>query len=219
MPVNLFAETALKYSILDERIIDDPLKTQVLLEILVEGDITKETLSSLFKQLYASTLKRTGFKFHTNPTNVYFYAYVSKAHYESKRGQQIAMLDKGYYDGVYTIYFHEGQLESLGKLPEKKFGFEEEKRRQIWEEFVQAGDSGRLESKKMYPLPDILSRDYSQELYNVQSEKQYALENELRKKYTRELQNKYELTDEQLTEIVGEGDQKNWPTPKYTEGN
>ena len=112
----------------------------------------------------------------------------------------VHLIDKDDYNGIMALHRLPHDLFTKGisryvndtvfiggiePEPEKKFGLEEEKRRQIWKEFVQAEDRGTFEAKKMYPTPDIFSRDYSQELYNVQSEKQDTLENELREKYTR----------------------------------
>ncbi len=65
-------------SIYDEDIHDVPLKTQVTLKVLVSGDITRPGLTALLNKLCSSTSKRTGFKHHDSPTNIYIYAFTSK---------------------------------------------------------------------------------------------------------------------------------------------
>ena len=199
------------YTVLDEQVYDTPGKTQVKLEILTSGEITEEGLRTLLNKLYTSISKRRGFKYHTNPTNIYIYAFTSKEHYKSGMGQWIAMLDKGHSDVKPNIRINKRQVAQIGAKPEEKFGLSETKRKEIYQEIVKAEDKSYSESEKAYPLPDIFKPDYSQSIAEAQLKKQGELQDELYEKYKSELAEKYKLTRERLDEIVNEGFRKVWP--------
>ena len=203
-----------EYTILDEDVYDAPVKTQVVLNILVSGEISEPGLGALLNQLYSSIATRRGFKYHDSPTNIYIYAYTSKERAESGMGLWIAMLAKSYDDVKPTISINERQIALLDAKPEQKFGLSEAQRQQIWKEIVQAEDRAHREAEQEFPLPDPSKPGYSSSVFMEQLEKQIELEETLGEKYKNELAEKYGLTRDQLDAIGTEGVIKDWPFPK-----
>ena len=202
-----------EYSILSEEVYDAPVKTQIVLNLLVEGEISETGLITLLTQQYSSLLTRTGFQYHDFPTNIYIYAYTSEERAESGMGQWIAMLQKDYDDVNPTINVNERQIAQLDAQPEDKFGLSEAERQQIWYEIIEAEDRAFQESMQEFPDPDPLDPNYSESLVLEQVEKQMELQRTLDEIYKNELAEKYGLTLEQLDEIVVEGLTKDWPFP------
>jgi len=66
------------HRILDEKVYDAPIKTQVTLRLLVSGRITDAGLRNLLSKLYSEVHNRRGFKYHSNPTHIFIYAYTDK---------------------------------------------------------------------------------------------------------------------------------------------
>ena len=200
------------YRILDEETYDAPIKTQVAVKLLVSGEITQDGLKELLGDLYQGIMAREGFKYHESPTNVYIYAYTSKARAESG-SLWIAMLDKSYSDSSPTISINERQLALLGQEPETRFGLTEEQRITIFWEIVRAEDRASAEAMAKYP--DLIPGrpGYSQEAFLQQLDRQFEEMDQLEERYKEELATKYGLTREQLKLIVSEGLSKDWPTP------
>jgi len=150
-PVEKHEIVKLNYTVLSENIHDVPIKTQVELNILVSGDISDTGLRKLLNELYSSIKARTGFQYHTSPTNIYIYAFTSKDRYESASGQWIAMLQKSPGDLKPTISINQHQIAQLGKKPEKRFGLSEEERKKIWKEIIQIEDNALKEAEEKFP--------------------------------------------------------------------
>ncbi len=141
-----------RYSVLNEEVHDVPIKTQVVLNILVSGEISEAGLKALLNQLYSSIKVRRGFKYHDCPTNIYIYVFTSKERAESGMGQWVAMLQKSYDDIKPTISINERQIVQLRAKPEERFDLSEEKRKEIWEELLLSEDRARKEAEQQYPL-------------------------------------------------------------------
>jgi hypothetical protein len=179
-----------EYTVLDEDVYDAPIKTQVILHILVSGEITKQNLRALLSKLYAELQKRRGFKYHTAATHIGVYAYPKEENWKSGSGGWIAyLLRMG--EGEPTEYrINEGQFAQLGAKPEQKFGLSEAQRKKVFGEIAQAEDRAYEE------VPGG-------------GEPRERLEN----KYKDALAAKYGLTGEQLSDISVEGLVKDWPLP------
>ncbi|MBA7700036.1 hypothetical protein ES703_108742 [subsurface metagenome] len=188
-----------KYMVLNEDIYDTPIKTQVELNILVSGEISEPGLRALLKKLYSSTKAKRGFKYHHSPTNIYIYAFTSKERFESGMGQWIAMLQQSPGDVGPRISINKGQIALLGAKPKEKFGLSESKRKQIFYELVEAGDSATKLAIRKYPN-DIM--------------KQIDYENKIREANEQKIRGKYNITKQQMYKIKGEGVTKDWPFPK-----
>ena len=202
-----------EYSILSEEVYDAPVKTQIVLNLLVSGEISEQGLITLLNQHYSSLSTRTGFKYHDYPTNIYIYAYTSEERAESGMGLWIAMLLKDYDDVEPTINVNEQQIAQLDAQPEDKFGLSEPERQQIWYEIIEAERRASQEAQQEFPDLDPLDPDYSESAFMEQLNKQIELQRILDERYKNELAEKYGLTLEQLDEIAVEGLTKYWPWP------
>jgi len=202
------------YELLEEKIDEMPVKTQIAQFYLVTGNINTESLMALLGNLYYKTIKRTGFKYHDNPNAIYIYAYLDKEHYAGSLGGWVAMLSQNVSENSPTINFDDNQLSQIGKVPEEKFGLSEDKRKEIWQAIVQSENRARVESEKQYPLPDPTQASYTQEKFNAQWEKQIDLQYSLQDKYSAEILTKYDITQDQFDDIAAEGITKSWAFPK-----
>jgi hypothetical protein len=199
----------LKHTILKNEVHDVPIKTQVQLDVLISDTaITKEKVSDLLTFLYDKTSKRTGFKHHTNPTNIYIYAYTSKEKAESGMAQWVGMISKSYDDTQPKIDISETQLNSLTLKPIEKFGLSEKVRLEIWNKSIKIEDKAQKEADLKYPLDKAgITQD--------DIKKNGALNNKLKEKYEKELAEEYNITVAIIDSIGVEGLTKGWPFPKY----
>ena len=94
----------------------------------------------------------------------------------------------------------EHQLNTKYEETEKKFGYTESERRQIWEDIIRAEDRADVEALLIYP--DMTPYNDWRNLFD-----------ELAYKYKLELAQKLGLSIEQLGEIGFEGIEKGWPFP------
>ncbi|MDH4222362.1 MAG: hypothetical protein OEV55_02360 [candidate division Zixibacteria bacterium] len=202
-----------EYSILNEDVYDVPSKTQVTLNVLVSGKISKIGLTNLLNRLYSKTQDRSGFKYHSHPTHIGIYAYTNKEYAQAGLGQWIAMLLKIGEEGKPEITINERQVAQIGAKPEEKFGLPEDTRKRIWAELIEAERRATREAEQRYPLPDPLKSNYSASYAGKQLEKQSELSSFLNEKYEKEIAKKYGLTREQLNEIAIEAVTKDWPYP------
>ena len=151
------------YVILDEEVYDAPIKTQVTLRLLVSGHITDDGLRNLLSKLYSEVHNRRGFKYHSNPTHIFIYAYTDKERAESGI-QWIAMLSKVGEGDKPKISVKDSQIKGLLAKPEIKFGLSENQRKQIWKEIIMAEDRASQEAEARYPLEPWSSLSVGQEL-------------------------------------------------------
>ena len=185
------------YVILDQDVYDAPIKTQVVQHILVSGSIDKIYLRNLLASQYVIIMKKDDFKYHKNPTHAFVYLYNQEDNAKSQSGQWIAMLQKTPYDQEYIITIRENliRIRDEQKQPVKRFNLDERERRQILKEYI------ATESKSLY---DALSKEPDN------FKKQIKLGDKLMEEYKNQLAKKYNLTRNQLEEIVKEGYEKNW---------
>lgn len=200
------AQVNIDSEILDEKIVDVPLKTEIVQQILVKGDLSKEKITKFIWSRYNSLKDRHGFKHHRSPTNIGVYLYISKEHYNSGMGQWLAMIynrvDKNSPKVIYSMNF-QGQIESLNAKPEIIFGLPEGKRKEIWEESIHVEDKSWAEAEKAIPNPQSME----------DLKRTGKLQEELNEKYNIEIIKKYGINKEILKEIILEGLKKGWPMP------
>ena len=201
----------INYDVFLEDIYDVPVKTQIELKIIVRENVTAENLRYLLNLLYDQNIKRTGFIYHTNPTNLYIYIYNSEARAKSGGSQWIAMISKSYDDKTPSIRINEKQIKLQYVEKESKYGLSEDARVKIWHEYIKAEDRAELEAEKKYPLT------YPAEVTEEKMKKNSEYYDQLNKKYKANIAVKNNLTEEQLEEIVLEGINKQWPYPKYND--
>jgi len=202
-------KSILKHSILKNEVNDIPIKTQVQLDVLImDTAITKQKVSDLLNFLYDETAKRTGFKYHTNPTSIYIYAFTSKDKAESGMAQWIGMISKSYDDVQPKIDISDTQLNSLTLKPVEKFGLSENIRLEIWNKSIKVEDRAQKEADMKYPLDKagITQGDIK---------KNVTLNDKLKAKYEKELAAEYGISVAIIDSIGLEGLTKGWSFPKY----
>lgn len=160
------AQTKLEYSILNEKILDGPGKTQVLVNILISGEISEQNIRDLLNKLYIETKDRKGFKYHDNPTHIFIYIYTSE--YINSQSQWIGMLEKIGEENM-EIYINDRQISHLDKLTEEKFGLSEEQRKEIYKDIVIAEDIGMIGQEKL---------EFVAKKYRMTSEQMKEIQNE-----------------------------------------
>lgn len=194
----LTAENEFTYQLLNERVSDTPIKTEVEQNIVVTGIPTKESLRTEILRRYKEISSRTGFQYYEHPTNIFIYVYATEEQARAGQGLWIAMLAKGFNEtGIPDVIISESRLAALSTPSEEKFGFSEEVRKKIFKEIADAEDRAMREAMARIPDTRIME--------------QIDLQRELETKYKSEIQEKYGLNKDQLLEIAIEGVQKGWP--------
>lgn len=202
------------FELLDRKIDDTPIKTQVALHGMVSGTITELGLKQLLQKLYDESIETREFKHHGgSPTHVFIWLYPSKDHFKSGMGQWIAMLSRvGEGSNIETNVKTE-LIDQLDEKPEVKDGLEESTRKEVFREIVTAEDRAMAQAQRLFPLPVAGNPGYSQEKGLEQLMKQGKTYNTLSENFKSELAKRYGITSEQLGKISVEGVTKNWPMP------
>lgn len=194
-----------EHRILDERVYDVPLKTQVILDVLVSGTISRVGLTSLLDELYSNTQARRGFKYHNPPTHVFIYLYTSTERSQSGMAEWIAMLSKIGAREKPEIRISEIQLIEAGVVEEERFGLSTEQRKPIYWDILKARHRANREAEQRYPMSGRFSL--------AEYENQKELENSLREQYQYEIATQYNVEPSQIDEIAREGMAKQWLLP------
>ncbi len=109
------------YTVVDEKIYDKPIKTQIEQHIVVSGVPTKAELEAEILKRYRAATARRGFRYYNPATNIYIYVYGTEQQARAGQGLWIGMLAKGFSDkGVGLI--NEERLAALSQAPEERFG-------------------------------------------------------------------------------------------------
>ncbi len=199
-------DLGIQHEVLKEEITDRPGVTRINLDLLVTGDITRESLDRFLKKLYEKQKSRTGFKYRRNPDSIWFYAYQSRAHLNSGTGQWLAMLSKRPEESGPSISFNDLAIKALTLPKETRFGLSEDERLEIYRDAVREEDRARVETEKAFPttLPGTTAEDLR---------KSFDHADKLREEYLSELAKKSGLTDDELSKISEEAFNENWPLP------
>ena len=188
------------YRIVEEKIADIPLKTQIEQHIVVSGVPTKAELEAEVLKRYRAAAARRGFRYHNPATNIYIYVYGTEEQARAGQGLWIGMIAKGFSDkGEPSVIVSAERLTALSQAPEERFGLSEERRKQVFREIAAAEDRAMREA--MARVPDS------------QINEQINLEREHEDKYKAMIAQQYGLTDEQLLKITVEGVKKGWVMP------
>lgn len=182
----------------EEKIYDEPIKTQIEQHIIVFGIPTKKQLEAEILKRYQSAKARRDFVHHNTATNIYIYVYGTQEQASTGLGLWIGMLAMGPMDkGEPKVLINEARLASLSQQPEERMGLSEQDRRQVFREI--AASERRAANEATARIPDSRIME------------QIQLERELGQKYKMELARKYGLTEDQLGEITVEGVTMGWP--------
>ena len=204
-----------KYSIIDQKSYDAPIKTQIELHVQVDKKITESNIEQLLNKLYVEASMDRSFKYNGGKaTHIFIYIYTSREHFESGMGQWIGMLSKVGAGTQADISIKKDLLAKLQEAPKVVNGLTEHKRRQIFNEIVTVEDRARTEAENTYPIPNPSRIGYSQTKAREQIIKQTQAMDKLLSKYKKELAQKHNISVDQLQDILGEGVNSNWPIPK-----
>ena len=184
----------------NEEIYDQPIKTQVVANLLIAGDITEAALRSLLESKFLEIKSRRNFKHHNPATNIYIYAFKDEEMFKTGGANWIAMLQYTVFLSTdHHIMMKDAQIAFLHAEPEERYGLSEATRKQIYEE---SWILGKVIDEVMAEYPDDL-------------DKQLDYQEELIEKYEKELAAKYGITRDQFDEISIEGLKKGWLIPRY----
>jgi hypothetical protein len=201
------------YVLFAQEIIDKPLKTQVLLKVIVPVEISKAELEKVLMQIYQEQRSRTGFKYHPTPTHVAVFAFHNREYAADGPGYIGRLLRIG--DGkIPDIDVREKLLVALRKPAQTKFGLSEAQRRRIWDEVLKSEDRAERQAEQRYPVPPIWTPGYDVNAAAAILKERDQMSDSLVLRYRAEILRKHKVTKEQWLEIRDEGAlEKRWPRP------
>lgn len=193
----------LTHSIYNEEITDKPGKTQVKLDILVESTQADEKkVRDLLNYLFVTTSNRTGFQYHSRPTNIYIYAYTSVAKANAGMAQWIGMLSKNQGDTEARISINDIQLKTLNEVDVEKWGLNSKQRHEIWDKSIHIEDEANRQLDIKYP-DQVKDHD-----------KRKALWKKLTTEAETELANEYGIEKAIVDSVSREGLLNGWAFPQ-----
>jgi hypothetical protein len=202
--------TLLKFSVLNDKVSDTPLKTEIITEILLDKKevITENKLETLLKTLYVKQKKRKGFKYHKTPNSVAVYAYLSKQKALSGMGQWVGMISKTNINNNSNPVFkiNKTQLKSINEKAEILWKLSDKKRREIWRKMILAERYGFEMAQKIHPIKAGSTQEDLKKGGELISKWQLVKEKEILKEY--------KVNRQFLDSIVLEGLIKGWTFPK-----
>lgn len=207
---NLAAAQPLGYTIADRESFDVPAKSQAVLHIVVNGQLTRASLEELLNRVYRETAA-TPSKHHGRVTHVAVFAYETEAHARAGMAQWIGMIRRIGSSGRVELEIRGDRLAAMGRPSEKRFGLSEDQRKDAWREKVTASDRAIRDAMTKYPdPPPSAGRDQVAATLRRQTEYQRGLVKEAEAAITK----RYKITADQLLQISVEAHEKNWPFPK-----
>jgi len=190
--------TSVSFVVVDEKVSDTPIKTQVEQHIVAQGIPSEAQVRAEITRRYEAAKSRRGFRHHSAPTNIYIYVYGTKEQADARKGVWIGMLAKSYSDtGTPRVIINEDRLAALSAPAQDKFGLSEAQRKELFREIAGAEDRAMSEATARYRNSDIM--------------KQIDFERSLEDKYKADVMRKYGVTKEQAFKVTVEGVKKGWP--------
>ncbi len=196
---------AIDHSFFDQQRHDSLIKAQIVYQIGVEPAISETDLRRLIEGLFGEAQGERDFRYHSRPTNVFIYCYVSREHFESGMGQWVGMLSHTPSANTPSITIRTDRLAAAVTDHEVIDGLDENTRKLIWSELVQAEDRAREIADQRRPIK--IGATEHDILANAE------LAAQLRKEYKNEVCKKFHITEEQAKRVTTEGLRKNWPFP------
>lgn len=192
------SSSSVLYTLFDETVYDQPIKTQIEQHFVVSGIPTAAQLEAELLLRYQATLERSGFHYHNPATNIYIYIYGTEEQARAHQGLWVGMIAKGPLDkGAPTPAIDEVRLAALSSTPEERFGLSEDERKAVFQAIAAAEQRGRNEAMEQVPNTAVME--------------QIKRERQLQAKYKGAVASQYGVTDSQLTGIMIEGIKKGWP--------
>ena len=192
--------------ILDEEVVDIPIKTEITLKVLMSGGFTEEGIKEALNDLYVSALTKKRYEYHKYPTSVYIFAFTSEKAAMERGWAWLARLSKRNTDAKPSIDINQDALTDLHSGDDMQFGLSKEKRKEIYKKL--AANEAKVSAlvREKYPPLDPLSPGYSREADLAQ----VAFEDELNAQNDEKIKREYGITRDQIYYIFAEGTMKNW---------
>lgn len=204
----------LAYTVVDETLSDKPFRTLITKSVVVSGIPTEAELESKLNDTYQAILAAAkGAHYYHEVPDVFIYIYGTEE--QAQAGNLwLGMLAKTALDKTVDLRISESRLAALSKTPVQRFGLSLQERQTVFREFFAAeykADCIALERHPMWIQPGVVP--------NTEEglQKQANLLYELKEKFRAEIRNNYNLTVDQLQELILEGGQDGWVGPPLPE--
>ena len=148
-------DSLIKHSVLEEEIVDDHLKAQVTLKVLIPEKAKIEDCRNLLLELYKNTKSRTGFKKHKSPTGIFIYLYTSEESSNSSSAW-IGMLGWEFPNHEPNIHIQDTIQAGIGLDSETRFGLSLKRRKKIYRRINKTKEDVRVEAETKFPLNIVL---------------------------------------------------------------
>jgi len=181
-----------------EDVVDTRIKAQIEQRVYVSGETSKGELRKFVKNRHNELASRSGFTYYDHPTNVYVYVFESEEHADRGGSGWMVASMKGASDKEPRVQINSGVIKAYLRGPEKKFGFSEPKRKEIFRDIVKAEDRAAKEAREKYP------NDVDQET---------RLERELARKFKEQVRDKYDISESIEDSITTEALSEGWSMP------
>ena len=192
-----------KFMLIDEKVIDAPVGTQVKQYIVAASPPSKDELQADLIERFHALKGLTGYRFHKHPTAVGVYIYASEEKARTQKDNWIAMLFKCCLDTDKSEpepIVDDDRLAALMETPIEAFGLSEDLRKRIFKETYAAGQRAYNEATKEVPASSTNENGMSfSQLYS-----------QLNVRYRAKVAEQYALSDEELLEIYTEGQTEGW---------
>lgn len=194
----------LTYTVIDEKISDTPIKTQIEQHIVASGVPTKSALEAEILKRYRAAATRRGFRYHNPATNIYIYVYGTEEQARAGQGLWVGMVAKSFGEKIdeARVDISDERLAALSQAPVERFGLTERQRKQVFYEIAAAEHRAQFDARMRTP--------------DVNFMRQVGYQREFEEKYKTEVAQKHNLTKEQLSKISVEGIIKGWVMPAPT---
>ena len=199
-------ERNLTYTVVDEVFSDKPFRTLIKKYIVVSGIPTETEVESKLNDTYQAILAdfKDGRYYHEVP-DVFIGIYGTKEQAQAGNLWIGLLTYTPLYDETPVVLISESRLAALSQASEERFGFSEQRRKELFRALTSAED--RSECISFEQIPDW------------HSQRRVDLEEKLEQQYMTEVAQLYNLTIEELDElflkVTVEALDKGWAPPPY----
>ncbi len=217
----------LDYKIINKDVSESQSETFVELNVLItsKDNITTESVNNLLVHLYDSLMSTDGYKYHNSPTSCNIFLFLSHEHYESGMAQWVGNISKAKTNTEPSIRLGKEQFNLITQKEEIINGLTLDKRKEIWNKLIEAEDKSNTLAEEKFPikitdkqLENIDDIEKHRERAQSNSSRHYEYAEELLNKYKMDIVAEYQISEEILNSISGEGLANGWPFPKRKNG-
>lgn len=80
------------YSVLDRTVSDTPLKTQIELRLLVVGDIIRDEMEAVLREVWIEEMSKHEYRYHPQPNMIGIFAYLSEVDFRNSGANWVGRL-------------------------------------------------------------------------------------------------------------------------------